>query len=59
MTSEWLTIEEFAREARIGVRTAHRYIATGVVKASKPGRRLLIQAAEVEKLMKRTQRVVS
>ncbi len=52
---DWLFIEEFADVVRLPVSTVYKRISEGAVKASKPGKRILIHKSEVEKLMKRYQ----
>lgn len=52
---EWMLMIEFAEEARISLTAVKRRIAEGNIKASKPGRQVVIHRSELEKFMKRTQ----
>lgn len=48
---EWITLEEFARTARLHLDTARRYAREGKLEARKIGKRYLMKAADAEAFM--------
>jgi excisionase family DNA binding protein len=54
--SELWTIEETAEKLRIGRRTVERLLATGQMRSMKVGRRRLIAASEVDRLLRLAER---
>lgn len=54
--SELLTVAEFAERARLGKRTIERMMAAGEIRSAKIGRRRLIAADELERLVRTGER---
>jgi len=52
--SEWLYIEEFAAAVGISRRTVQNRIYEGKIKASRPGRKILIHRDQIERLLAKT-----
>jgi excisionase family DNA binding protein len=48
---EWLTLEEFAKHARLHLDTARRYVREGKLPARRIGKRYLVKAADAEAFM--------
>ena len=51
--TEWLTVEEFRQQSRIGRNTVYYAIRTNQIPHVRVGRRVLIPADSLERLMKK------
>jgi excisionase family DNA binding protein len=51
MANDLMLVEEVAHELRTPVATVRWWIHTGKLKATRPGRRLLVRRSEVERLL--------
>ena len=54
MDKEFLTIEEVAQEIRISVAAVRKRIKEGLLRAYRPGKRVLVRRADLEIFLKRT-----
>ena len=53
--TEWLTVEEFRQQSRLGRNTVYNAIRTNQIPHVRVGRRVLIPADSLERLMKGAQ----
>lgn len=51
MTRTFLYVEEVAQECRTSISTVRQWIAMGRLRASKPGRRVLVERDDLDKFL--------